>query len=113
MPSGLLPALEVDGRLWTESAEIMSLLEVRALLILLCCASVSLPLLPLTCMVLTEMLAYLFTVCTRVADEGLACHRHRMHGVGYWVGTALIDVIWDWHILKEHCGRLAPWQAPS
>lgn len=24
------------------------------------------------------------------------------------VGTALIDVIWDQHILKEHCGRLAP-----
>ena len=29
MPSGLLPALEVDGQLWTESADIMSLLEVR------------------------------------------------------------------------------------
>ena len=29
VPSGLLPALEVDGQLWTESADIMSLLEVR------------------------------------------------------------------------------------
>ncbi|KAK9819179.1 hypothetical protein WJX81_001160 [Elliptochloris bilobata] len=29
VPSGLLPALEVDGQLWTESAEIMSLLEER------------------------------------------------------------------------------------
>ena len=28
VPSGLLPALEVDGQLWTESADIMSLLEV-------------------------------------------------------------------------------------
>ncbi len=30
VPSGLLPALEIDGMLVTESAEIMSLLEARA-----------------------------------------------------------------------------------